>query len=98
MNFQDAKRPPDARQPGLSFARQAIRAVIVAQLDEPGDRHIAAPSVKIMIRAVAPLALAFLVMATRLRAEENTVRFQTCVQFQRYGRELLAVYLRPRRG
>jgi hypothetical protein len=28
---------PDARQPGLPFARHASRAVIVAQLNEPGD-------------------------------------------------------------
>src|SRR5262249_21779874 len=27
---------PNARQPGLSFARHASRAVIVAQLNEPG--------------------------------------------------------------
>jgi hypothetical protein len=28
---------PNARQPGLSFARHASGAVIVAQLNEPGD-------------------------------------------------------------
>jgi hypothetical protein len=49
----------------------------VAQLDEPGDGHISAPSVKIMIHAVAPVAPAFLVMATRIGAEENTARFQS---------------------
>ena len=43
----------EARQPGLPFARHARRTVIVAKFSEPCGRHILAPSVKIMIRAVA---------------------------------------------
>src|SRR5215813_6414824 len=49
-----------------------------------------------MIHAVAPLAPAFLVMATRIGAEENTARFQTCFQFQQYARQLLAGYMKQR--
>src|SRR5262245_59666028 len=49
-----------------------------------------------MIRAVAPLAPAFLVMATRIRAEENTAWFQTCFQFQQHARQLLARYMKQR--
>src|SRR5262245_46292129 len=48
-----------------------------------------------MIHAVAPLAPAFLVMATRIRAEEDTARFQTCFQFQQNARQLPAGYMTP---
>src|SRR5262245_65857738 len=49
-----------------------------------------------MIRAVAPLAPTFLVMATRIRAEENTAWFQTCFQFQQHARQFLARYMKQR--
>src|SRR3970040_42814 len=58
---------PDTRQPGLLFAWQAGRAIVVSKLNEPGGRHIAAPSFEIMIRAVAAAGPAFLVMAGRGR-------------------------------
>jgi hypothetical protein len=35
-------------------------------------------------------------MATRIRAEENTARFQTCFQFQQHARQLLAGYMKQR--
>src|SRR5918995_3710180 len=49
-----------------------------------------------MIHAVAPTIPAFLVMAVRVRAEQNTTRFQTCVQFQQHARQLLAGYMKQR--
>src|SRR5262249_14851300 len=35
-------------------------------------------------------------MTTRIRAEENTTRFQTCFQFQQYARQHLAGYMKQR--
>src|SRR5271169_440673 len=49
-----------------------------------------------MIHAVAPTIPAFLVMAVRVRAEQHTTRFQTCVQFQQHARQLLARYMKQR--
>src|SRR3974377_1272024 len=66
---------PDARSPGLSFARQSGGAVIVINLNESGGGYIAAPSIKVMIHAVAPTIPAFLVVAARVRAEQDTTRF-----------------------
>ena len=49
-----------------------------------------------MIRAIAPPVPAFLVMAVRVRAEQHTTRFQSCVQFQQHARQLLAGYMKQR--
>ena len=87
---------PDARQPGLLFARPAGRAIIVSKLNESRSCHIAAPSFKIMIHAVAPAVPAFLVMAVRVRAEQHATRFQACMQFQQHARQLLAGYMKQR--
>src|SRR5213082_216144 len=81
---------------GLLFARQARRSVIVGKLDESRSRHIAAPSPKIMICAVAPPVPAFFVMAARIGAEQHTTRFKTCVQFQQHARQFLAWYMKQR--
>src|SRR5271169_5976474 len=50
-----------------------------------------------MIHAVAPTIPAFLVMAVRVRAEQHTTRFQTCMQFQQHARQLLTRYMKQRR-
>src|SRR6266853_100788 len=49
---------------------------------------------KIMICAVAPVVPAFLVMTAWVRAKQHTTRFQTCVQFQQYARQLLTGYMK----
>ena len=57
---------PDTGQPWLFVTRQAGRAVIVSKLDETRGRDIPLPSFEIMIRAVAPVVPAFLVIAARV--------------------------------
>ncbi len=49
-----------------------------------------------MIHAVAPTVPAFLVMAVRVRTEQHTTRFQTCVQFQQHARQLLTGHMKKR--
>ena len=51
----------DARQSlaKAAFPLQAGRTIIVAKLNEPCSRYIAAPSMKIIIHAVAPTVPAF---------------------------------------
>src|SRR5712692_7529251 len=87
---------PHARQPRLLCARQAGRAVIVGKLDEPRGRHIAAPGFKIIVRAVAATAPAFLVLAVRVRAEQHAARSQRHVQFPQHARQFLAWYMKQR--
>jgi hypothetical protein len=56
----------DARHSLAKAAFQAGRTVIVGKLNEPCSRYIAAPSMKIIIHAVAPTVPAFLVMTVRI--------------------------------
>ena len=62
LDFRPSFRlAPEARQPGLLFARQPSRAVVVRDLNEARLREIAAPRLKIMIGTVAAKAPAFLI-------------------------------------
>ena len=57
---------PGARQPGLPFARQPNGPVIVRKSNKLGMRQEAAPSLEIMIDAVAAEVPAFLIMTARV--------------------------------
>src|SRR6185295_2372677 len=65
---------PDARQPGLLFARQAGRPVVVLELVESGSGEVAAPGLQVVVGAVAPAVPALLVGAARIGAEEHAAR------------------------
>src|SRR5260221_5040705 len=65
---------PRAREPGLPLARQALGAVVVRKLFESGGGHKAPPGFQIVIRTVAPAVPALLVVALRVRAEQNAAR------------------------
>ena len=58
---------PDAREPGLLFARQTGRPVVMLKLGEPGGLQELQPFFVIMISAIAPAIPAFLVIAMRIR-------------------------------
>lgn len=89
--------PPDARKPGLSFPRLAGRAVIMGQFSEAGRRQVPAPSLQVMICAIAPTAPAFFISSVRIRAKQHAAGFQTGMQLQQDARQLLAGDVKKRR-
>src|SRR5271156_1523230 len=48
-----------------------------------------APRFKIVKHTIAPAVPAFLIIATRVRAEQHATRFQSGVQFQQHARQFL---------
>jgi hypothetical protein len=81
---------PHACEPGLLVARQAFRAVIVAQRHEAGSNDIAFPGRVIVETAVARAVPALFVMAARIRAEQHTARLQRRAQRLQHVRQQLA--------
>src|SRR5215470_15443152 len=67
---------PNGRQPGLPFARQAGRAIVVRKLDKSRLGHVAPPGVQTVKRTEAPAIPLFLVVAARVRAEQDALRFE----------------------
>src|SRR5690349_16255514 len=77
----------DACEPGLLFAGQAGRPVIVLQLLESGRLHVAAPGFQVVIGPVASLVPALLVRTTRIRAEQYPARLERSVQLAQNARQ-----------
>src|SRR5260221_4441071 len=88
---------PGAREPGLPLARQALGPVVVRELFESGGGHEAPPGFQIVIRAVAPAVPALLVVAVRVRAEQNAARLERRAQLAEDARQLLARHVEHHR-
>ena len=63
--------PPHCSEPRLLGPRPARRAVVVVQLPKARGGHVGAPRLKIMEAAVAAISPAFLILAPRIRAEQD---------------------------
>src|SRR5258705_4715446 len=88
---------PRAREPGLPLARQSLGAVVVGELFESGGGHKAPPGFQIVIRAVTPAVPALLVVAVRVRAEQNAARLERRAQLAEDARQLLARHVEQHR-
>src|SRR6266850_2996245 len=88
---------PRAREPGLPLARQALGPVVVRKLRKPRCGHKAPPGFQIVIRAVAPAVPALLVVAVRVRAEQNAARLERRAQLAEDARQLLARHVEQHR-
>src|SRR6516162_765424 len=78
--FRPGRLAPHAREPRLSFARQAGRAVIMGELEESRGGQVTAPAFEIVVDAVASAAPSFLVVAARVRSEQHAAGFQAGMQ------------------
>src|SRR5215468_3652450 len=87
---------PHGREPGLPLAREAGWAVVVAQLVEAGGGDVAAPRLEVEEAAVAAAAPAFLVVAARVRAEQDAARFQGRGDLEEHARQLAARHMEQR--
>ena len=88
---------PRAREPGLPLARQTFGPVVVRELGESRGGHETPPAFQVVIRAVAPAVPALLVMAVRVRAEEDSARLERRVQLAQDARQLLARHVKQHR-
>src|SRR5215468_8708732 len=87
---------PNRRQPGLLFAWQAGRPIVVRKLDKSRLGHMAPPGVQTVKRTEAPTLPLFLVVAARVRAEQHALRFQRGTQFPQHARQLLRRHMEQR--
>src|SRR5207245_10594421 len=69
----------------------------MAELFEACRYQVAAPSLEIVVGAVALAVPAFLVTAVRIRAEQHPARFQRGPQLSEHARQLLARHVEQRR-
>src|SRR6185503_6295083 len=75
---------------------QSLGAIIVSEFNKSRFPHVSPPGFEIVKDPVAPVMPAFLIVAVRVRAEENAARFQGRVQFQEHARQLLAGDMKER--
>src|ERR1700682_6457303 len=69
-----SRATPDAGEPRLLLERQAVRPVVMLELDESRLRHHAPPCLEIVVGAVAAAVPSFLVGAARIGAEQHATR------------------------
>src|SRR5947207_1221307 len=69
----------------------------MAELVESRRRQVAAPSLEIVVGAVALAVPAFLVTAVRIRAEQHPARLERGPQLGKHARQLLAWHVEQRR-
>src|SRR5271169_5355859 len=63
---------------------------------EACSRHVAAPRLKVVVSAVAPVIPTFLVLAVRIGTEQYPRRLQCGVQLLQHARQFLGRYMKER--
>src|SRR4051794_40940230 len=81
---------PYAREPGLLFARQTRRTVVMVEQDEAGGFEVSAPALEIVVGAITARAPALLVLPARIGAEQHAARPQGGRELNQHARQLLA--------
>ncbi len=88
---------PNGRQPRLPMARKPWWPEITLHLDESDGGDVIAPGVEFEEAAIAIAAKTFLVVSSRVRAEQDTSRFQGRCEFEQNPRQFLARHVEERR-
>src|SRR5690606_9733712 len=70
-------------------AWQAGGAVVVLQFDEAGCRESCAPAFQVVVAAVARAVPAFLILTTRVGAEQHAAGLECRVQLAKHARQVL---------
>src|SRR5690606_3941690 len=75
---------PHAGQPGLLFARQAIRAVIMRYFGEARAGHVAPPAFQIIVHAITPLSPSCFIVAPGIGAEQYSTWLEGSPELLQY--------------
>src|SRR5579872_7411126 len=94
--FSTVGLPPYTRQPWLLVPRQTSGSIIMGQFNKSCVQQEVAPCIKIMICAIPTPIPAFLVVASRIGAEQYTSWFQRRAKLSQYSRQFQAGHMKQR--